>query len=244
MDNIEPPFEPPLERTLLVPSVRYVHDDALWGFLSPLWGSRYYIGLQLTPKLSENGIGFIIVQGDYRRYFRLGRWSSFAVRCAAGFSGGPNPQKYFVLGTDNWLNPFFPSGQLPYDTPEDFLFAAAVSPLRGYGVSERMGSRFVLFNTELRFPFLVALWTSPAPLFVQAITGVVFIDAGALWDSRLQLFTETPSGERQSKDLLASTGFGIRMVLFGFPFKFDVAWRYTGSGFSKPHYLFSLGYDF
>lgn len=244
LDAIEPPFEPTLERTLLVPALRYVHDDALWGFLSPLMGSRYYVGVQLTPKLSQSGIGFVTLRGDYRHYFRLGRWSSFAIRLAGGASLGPNPQKFFTLGTDNWLNPSFPTRQLPYDVPEDFIFATAVFPLRGYGVSERMGSRFVAANAELRLPIFLALWTSPAPLLVQALTTVVFLDAGALWNERLRLFTTTASGTRQANDLLLSTGVGLRLVLFGFPFKLDIAWRYTGEGFSQPFYLISLGYDF
>ncbi len=244
LDNLEPPFESPMGRTLLVPSVRYVHDDVLWGFLSPVDGSRYYIGVQLVPKFSQSGIGFVTLQGDYRRYFRLGRWSSLAVRVAGGASLGPNPQKFFALSTDNWLNPSFPTRQLPYDLPEDFLFAQAVFPLRGSGVSERIGSRFLLCNTELRLPILFALWTSPTPLLVQAITPVVFLDAGLLWSTKPQPFVTTVSGARQARDLLLSTGAGLRLVLFGFPFRFDVAWRYLGESFSKPTYVFSLGLDF
>jgi len=244
LDALEPPFEPTLERTLLVPTLRYVHDDVLWGFFSPLLGSRYYIGTQLTPKLSRDGIGFVTLQGDYRHYFRLGRWSSLAVRFSGGASLGPNPQKFFALGTDNWLNPSFPTRQLPYDLPEDFVFATAVFPLRGYGVSERMGSRFVLFNAELRLPVFLALWTSPAPLLIRGITLVAFADAGAIWNNRLRLMTTTATGDRVPDALMLSTGTGVRLLLFGFPFKLDVAWRYTGAGFSKPIYLFSLGYDF
>ncbi|MCS7176571.1 MAG: BamA/TamA family outer membrane protein [Candidatus Kapabacteria bacterium] len=244
LDNIEPPFEAPLERTLVVPTLRYVHDDVVWGFLSPLMGSRYYVAAQLVPKLLQDGIGFVTFRGDYRYYLRLGRWSSLALRLAGGASFGTNPQKFFTLSTDNWLNPTFPSRQLPYDLPEDFVFATAVLPLRGYGVSERMGSKFVGFNLEARLPFLFALWTSPTPLLVQAITGVVFVDAAALWDSRLRLLRRTTTGDIQTQDLLVSTGIGMRVVLFGFPFRFDIAWRFTGEGFSKPHYLLSLGYDF
>ncbi len=244
MDNTEPPFEPPLERTLIVPTLRYVHDDVLWGFLSPIDGSRYYVGIQLVPKLSQNGIGFATFQVDYRHYFRLGRWSSLAVRITGGASVGPNPQKFFTLGTDNWLNPSFPTRQLPYDLPEDFLFATAVFPLRGYGVAERMSSRFALLNLELRLPVFVALWTSPAPLLVQSITPVAFLDAGLFWSTTPRPFITTSSGNRQAQDLLLSTGTGIRMVLFGFPFRLDVAWRYIGETFSKPAYLFSLGLDF
>lgn len=244
LDALEPPFEPPLERTLLVPTLRYVHDDVLWGFFSPVLGSRYYVGIQLTPKLSREGIGFVTLQGDYRRYFRLGRWSSFAVRLSGGASLGPNPQKFFALGTDNWLNPSFPTRQLPYDLPEDFVFASAVFPLRGYGVSERMGSRFALVNAEFRFPLFLALWTSPVPLLVQGITLVTFADAGAIWSDRLQLLSTTTTGERVPDALMFSIGTGLRLLLFGFPVKMDIAWRYTGTGFSKPIYLFSLGYDF
>jgi Tol biopolymer transport system component len=240
LDNIEPPFEPLLQRFLLIPSARYVHDDALWGIFSPLWGSRYYAGIQLVPKLSAGGIGFVTLMGDYRRYIRLGRWSSFALRLAGAASLGPNPQRFFTLGTENWLNPSFPTRQLPYDLPEDFLFATAVTPLRGYGVAERMGSRFALLNAELRFPLLVALWTSPLPLILQAMTGCFFLDAGALWSEPGRSSPSSGSGE-----LLLSVGTGIRLALFGFPLKLDVAWRYAGAGnFSKPVYLLSLGYDF
>jgi outer membrane protein assembly factor BamA len=103
-----------------------------------------------------------------------------------------------------------------------------------------MGSRFALLNAELRFPLLVALWTSPLPLILQAMTGCFFLDAGALWSEPGRSSPSSGSGE-----LLLSVGTGIRLALFGFPLKLDVAWRYAGAGnFSKPVYLLSLGYDF
>jgi hypothetical protein len=44
--------------------------------------------------------------------------------------------------------------------------------------------------------------------------------------------------------MLIATGVGSRIVMFGFPFRFDVAWNYDFRKFSAPKYYFALGLDF
>lgn len=46
-------------------------------------------------------------------------------------------------------------------------------------------------------------------------------------------------------DLLAGSGFGLRTIVFGLPFRWDMAWAYGKGGFEKNaiHY-FSIGIDF
>jgi hypothetical protein len=41
-----------------------------------------------------------------------------------------------------------------------------------------------------------------------------------------------------------SLGIGVRSFILGLPFKLDIAWRNEIGSWSKPYYMFSLGYDF
>lgn len=46
-------------------------------------------------------------------------------------------------------------------------------------------------------------------------------------------------------DLLIGAGFGLRTIVFGLPFRYDVGWPYEREGFkSKPIHYFSIGIDF
>ena len=46
-------------------------------------------------------------------------------------------------------------------------------------------------------------------------------------------------------DLLLSAGFGLRTILFGLPFRYDVGWPYQRDGFGgTPIHYFSIGIDF
>jgi Tol biopolymer transport system component len=46
-------------------------------------------------------------------------------------------------------------------------------------------------------------------------------------------------------DILIGAGFGLRTILFGLPFRYDVGWPYARDGFGdKPIHYFSIGIDF
>jgi hypothetical protein len=97
-ENIEEPGDPVQYRTVVLPSIAYTHDTSLWGYTSPVIGSRYKVSIFGTPKLGSTGLSFVNVTGDYRTYIRLGRNYSFALRLAGGGSFGRNPQKYIIGG--------------------------------------------------------------------------------------------------------------------------------------------------
>ncbi|MEO1022013.1 MAG: hypothetical protein AAFW89_05665 [Bacteroidota bacterium] len=107
------------------------------------------------------------------------------------------------------------------------------------------------------------------------ITGVAFLDVGTAFgqdivydfvdengnsivnDERLDFevgknrtgFAQTQNGllpvDYIEGDILIGGGFGLRTILFGLPFRWDVGWPYDRSGFAGPpiHY-FSIGVDF
>lgn len=127
--------------------------------------------------------------------------------------------------------------------------------------------RFPLFAAVLPGPIpLIPLYN---------ITGVAFVDAGAAWgfenyfteSERLDFKVATPEtvflnpndgtpregepleGDIESTvidgDVLIGAGFGLRTILLGLPFRYDVGWPYFRDGFDgDPIHYFSIGIDF
>ncbi len=247
-ENVLNASEKSISRMLFVPNGRFVHDDVLYGIFAPIRGSRYFVGFMGTPKISNNGIGFLTINADYRHYFQISDYSSIAFRTTIGASMGPNPQNFYLGGTDYWINSRFSYDRMPFNEPEDFAFinSTIVMPLRGFGVGEINGNRYFLTNLEFRFPFIGWFLATPIPL-AQSFFGAVFFDVGGAWSGDLTSFKSTQkdnNGNTIPKDLLMSSGIGIRTGMLGIPVKVDIAWAYGYSNWSKPQYLFSLGYDF
>ncbi len=243
-ENMQIPNEGDASRMLFVPQGRFVHDDVLWGIFAPHEGSRYYIGFKGTPKLGNENIGFISVDFDYRKYISIGNYFSFALRGAGGGSFGPDPQRYFVGGTDNWINRKFSNARLPFDNPEDFAFSQFVLPVRGWDISQINGNKYFVTNVEFRFPMFQALVAGPVPILLQGVMGSFFFDMGAAWNDEFVISKVARNGKRYFENVLMSTGIGIRSYLMGLPIKMDIAWRNEYHTWSKPLYLFSLGFDF
>lgn len=242
LDNIN---EPIYENTFLVPSVSYVFDNSLWGYIAPIKGSRFNITTLGSPKLGSGGVEFISLLGDYRKYFKIADDYTFALRLAGGASFGKNPQRFYLGGTEGWINWEFENYNIPISNIEEYAFSMAGLPLRGYNFDRIAGSKYALLNAELRFPLLRYLILGLLPFGFQNVQGNIFFDAGTAWrhDKDLKLIT-TENGTAVTRDLLMGMGIGTRIVFLGFPFKFDVAWNYNLKQFSPPKYYISLGLDF
>jgi len=248
-ENLDVLNAPIQERTVIVPGFGYVYDTILWGFTSPVTGTRYRVDVFGTPRLGRDGLSFVNVTADYRTYFRLGRSYSLAFRFAGGASMGENPQKFVIGGVQNWINPQFEGGYVPITQAEDYLFLQAGLPLRGHNYNARIGSRYAMFNMEFRYPLFAFLQAGPLPLGLQSFGGSMFFDMGTAWDhvgnrEQVRLFGRMPDGSVTTQDLLMGMGTGARVLFLFFLLRFDVAWAWTVDGFSPPKYYFSLGADF
>jgi Tol biopolymer transport system component len=232
-------------KMMFVPTMSYVFDNsAMWAF-GPISGSRYNFTATASPKLGDNGVGFYTLLGDARTYMSLGGEYSLAFRGAGGFSFGPDPQKFFIGGVENWLNyAYNPDSQLPLENAEDFTFLTPGFPMRGFDFNEQLGSKYFIGNAELRFPLFRALVSGPLPVLFQYVSGVMFVDIGSAWNTNFNAFNEREDGTLVTDDLLLGTGIGARAYVFGLPVRFDVAWNYNLERWSAPHYYVSLGYDF
>jgi Tol biopolymer transport system component len=242
LDNLSVPSD---HSTYTLPSMSYVQDNVLWGYTSPIEGTRYSLTLLGDPGFVRKSQSFYSVTFDYRNYFRFLYDNGFVFRISGGVSAGATPQRFFIGGTENWINRTFSTGGIPISNASDYAFLSPALPLRGYDYAERIGSKYGLMNLELRIPIIRYLLTGGLPLFFQNILGVAFIDAGSAWDNtqKLQLIGKDENGEKVSKDLLIGTGVGFRLY-FLFLWRLDIAWKYDLHQFSAPRYLVSIGLDF
>ncbi|MFI5237257.1 MAG: peptidase MA family metallohydrolase [Ignavibacteriales bacterium] len=245
-ENLDNLAEPQENVTFTVPQISFVHDNVLWGYTAPIQGTRYRFDVFGNLGVTDPNQSFYSIMGDMRTYLRFFYDHSLALRISGGYSGGENPQRYFIGGTENWINRTFATTEVPIESASDFAFLTAVLPLRGYNYSEKIGTKFLLANMELRFPLIRYLLTGGLPFLFNNIIGVAFVDAGAAWydNSKVSLFTRNSDGNIITDDLLVGTGVGARIYFLYFLLRFDVAWAYNIEGFSSPKFYFSLGADF
>jgi Tol biopolymer transport system component len=245
-ENLDDFSEPIDEASFLIPSIAFVHDNVMWGYTSPIQGTRYRLEAYGNPGIGKKNLSFYTLSGDYRTYFRFWTDYSFVMRFSGAYSGGVNAQRFFMGGIENWINRTFATSEIPIESTSDYAFLTAVLPMRGYQYSERIGTKYMLMNYELRFPLIRYLVPGPLPILFSNILGVAYIDAGTTWDntSKIQLFNKNENGSTVSKDLLMGTGVGARVYFLYFLLRFDVAWAYNLDKFKKPIFYFSIGADF
>ncbi len=245
-ENLDFGSEPQQKRELLLPTIGYVHDNSLWGITAPNNGTRWNVSGMFSPNIGKNALEFQTFTFDYRTYFKFWKDYSFAMRYSGGASVGKNAQRFFIGGTDGWINREFENGGIPINNIEDFAFLTPALPLRGYNYNVKSGTKFALANYELRYPLIRYLVTGGVPIALGNITGATFLDVGSSWtkNKEYKAFGTNSMGNTVTQDLLVGTGFGMRMFLFGLPLKIDVAWSWNYDNFSPPKYYFSLGGDF
>ena len=240
-----PQYEDNQNAFLLVPTIKAVYDNTLYGYYGPNRGFRGFIEAKGSPKLGSTGAEFISLKTDLRYYQPIGNYLSLAFRGSAGASFGANAQQFYLGGQEMWLNYKYKDGKLPVNSPVDFAFMEFQMPMRGYAVGEIAGSKYFLGNAEFRFPLITALIAGPIPVLIQGIQACVFYDIGGAYNTQFHTTTIDPlTGEKIYDDLLMSTGFGVRAAFLGIPWKFDMAWQKEYTGWSKPQYIWSIGFDF
>jgi hypothetical protein len=132
----------------------YVHDNSLWVNSGPIDGGRFSITAGLSNDFSNSRFDSYLLSADWRRYFRLGSRTAWALRGYGFYSGGDRPRRTNIGGT----------------------LALRGYPQFGYIV----GSQSWMANQELRFPLLthLILGTPFGDLDLPEIQGAFFSDVG------------------------------------------------------------------
>jgi len=227
-------------------SLSLVKDTSLWGMLGPIDGLRANLMLAYSPPIGDKNkrFSFFTTIGDYRKYVRLQRDVTLALRLTGGMSEGERPETFFLGGINNWINRKFDGG-LRTDL-ENIFFSYWITPLHGTNYYGLTGNRFALFNSELRFPFIQAILLGwPASVMLQNVTGALFCDVGSAWfNNNFKPTQRNMYGENTFRDIRAGYGAGININFGGlFLLRFDVAWNYDIQGSSRPLYYISFGGD-
>ena len=113
-DNLDEPDSSLQNISYILPVFSFVHDNTIFGYTSPIEGTRYRFDFLASPIQRNKENRFISTTFDYRTYLRFFTDYSFAFRLSGGMSrGGENRQRFFMGGIENWINRRFATENLP-----------------------------------------------------------------------------------------------------------------------------------
>lgn len=205
---------------LMLGTLSLVSDTTRWQVFGPQSGARYNLTFEKSYRAIGSDLELTNLIFDLRRYFKLGRRSTFATRLLLGGSFGRDKSLFYLGGIDT---------------------------LRGYSYEELIGTRMGLLNFELRIPFIDELrfgW--PFSWAIGGIRGIIFADFGTTWsedefnaDNRYYLLRREGNRFRLD-DAKGAIGVGLRLQLGLFSLDFDVA-RRTDLASIDPDTMFHFG---
>jgi outer membrane protein assembly factor BamA len=213
----------PITINALFPSVRWVHDNSMWGIVGPVNGQRIYTNVTVVPPVFQDKYSYVVADADIRKYWEYFKKYTLAIRIAGGASEAigthANPHQFWVGGEDFTFNAHANADNLP-ERLEELYFSQFDFPMRGFDYYEFKGTRKFVSNIEFRYPFIrefSVVW--PIPLSLRYVMGNVFADYGGAWSSG-NAFDEMGLG----------LGYGMRMNLGIFVLKYTRAWAIKGVG--------------
>jgi hypothetical protein len=251
----------------------YVFDNTSLNGLNMMEGTRIrvqyenYAGIaDSQANVNAGSRSFSNINIDVRHYQKVHRDIILATRLAYGQFAGRAAKQYLLGGMDNWV--FNERDSRPVDDPllitqgvdnRDILFTKLATNMRGFPINKLSGNSFLLLNAELRLPLIRYFYRGPITSnFFKNLQFVGFSDIGTAWTgsspfSRQNSLNTTVAENGPFRAVvtnfknpfLIGYGAGARTLLFGYYFKFDVAWGVEDFVVNpSPRYYLTLGYDF
>ncbi len=245
----------------------YVYDNSTPIDINRFLGTRLKFYAEAVKKMQIQVVddwkldlskGFMTVLGfDARQYIGLDRRTILALRGAGATSYGSEKILFFLGGVDNWLAPQY-DDDTPIPGDANYAYYALGAHLRGFKQNIRNGASYLLFNSELRIPFLQYFSGKEIrSTFLRNLQVVGFLDAGTAWfgrtpfDQKSPLNTTTVSNPKVKIDLIYARdplvvgfGTGLRLSLMGYQIRADYGWGIETREILKPRFYISLGNDF
>ncbi len=210
-------------------TVALVGETTRFREFGPLTGHTFSLGFTAAPGIGSS-LSRRTVEGDVRKYIRLGGSAVFATRLRGFFSTGKNPD-YFYFGGN--------------------------MELRGYPYLSIVGNQGFFANAELRLP-LIDLMKTPIGI-LGPVRGTLYAGiGGAHFKGEGYTFATSTPGISYVKDPLfgqpvsgyhlidgrASYGFGLQFFFLGYPLHFDWS-KLTDLKVASPtRFDFWVGFDF
>ena len=184
---------------------------------------------------------------------------TWALRLAASTNFGKARLVYYMGGVDNWIGAKFNS-DIWVDLSKDYAYQTLATNMHGFEQNIRNGTSFIVFNTELRIPFIQLIAGHKVRLnFFNSMQLLLFGDIGTAWTGITPysddncLYTRyvingpiTARINRQVDPWVGGFGLGLRVNVFGYFLRFDYAWGVEDYKIYKPKgmFTFSIGLDF
>ena len=115
--------------SFLYPNISYTKDATRPGFISPIGGTRFTVGLSGSPGLGIDSPVFGSFSADLRQYLSLGGNSTIALRLSGAASIGPESQTFFLGGMQGWINYRWFDNSISFDQLTDTFFTLPAFPL-------------------------------------------------------------------------------------------------------------------
>jgi outer membrane protein assembly factor BamA len=225
--GIQNPFN---NGTIVPMSLNLVGETTRFREFGPLAGHTYSLGVTYSPSLGGS-MGRMTLEGDLRKYLRIGSGTLLATRIKGFRSSGDRP---------------------------DYFFFGGNMELRGYSYLSFVGNEGFFANAEFRFPVIDVMKT---PLGILGpVRGTLFAGVGgahfrgepykfATSDPGVSFVNDPVFGEPVSGfhlvDGRASYGIGLQFFFLGYPLHFDWSkltdFKVHSDGF---RFDFWVGFDF
>lgn len=250
----------------------YVFDNTVSYGVNLLEGTKARISFDMFQHTQNSQRSFNNIYLDVRRYQRIHREITLALRGSYGNFFGNMPKNYLLGGMDNWLfnsrnvsispdDPFSSVGSATRGLGRaDWLFMQFATNMRGFEYNTLYGNKFFIMNAELRIPIVRYLYKGPiSSNFVRNLQFNLFTDAGSAWSGGSLLSIENsintqiidPAGSPFSATVtnykspyLVGYGAGVRTMFLGFYTKVDLAWGIKDGRVLSNRWYITLGYDF
>lgn len=242
--------------------LEFVHDNSRELQMNIYNGFRYKFYAEYFKNWNKKKTNLFTFGYDIRHYTTIFKNIIWANRVAGASSFGQKKIRYYIGGTDTWIN-----NKYDYNTatpnPEDYAFQSHSTNVRGFPINIRNGSSHMVFNSEIRLPlFSFLMKRSIRSSFIENFQIAGFFDVGSAYNGLTPFnqdnpyITEqvTPSGTQTPivveakyyrNPTVMGTGVGVRTMLLGYFMRLDWAWGIDGGLISnKPMWLFSFSKDF
>lgn len=239
--------------------IEYVFDSSKELFTNLWKGSKIKVFAEYQQRLSKENKNLFVIGFDIRKSVKIYKNMTWASRLAASTNFGKSRLVYYMGGVDNWIGAKF-NRDMWVDLSKDYAYQTLATNMHGFEQNIRNGTSFVVFNTELRIPFVQLIAGHNVKMaFFNSMQLLLFGDVGTAWTGWTPysedncLYTRyvikepiTAKIKRQVDPFVGGFGLGLRVSLFGYFLRFDYAWGVEDFKIynKKGMFSFSIGLDF
>jgi hypothetical protein len=236
--------------------IELIYDDSRYRDINLYEGWRGKTWIEYMQKIENTTRNLITFGFDIRNYWRIHKYLYWCNRAAYGGSLGTDKLIYYLGGVDNWFTPRF-DNTINIIRSNEYQFQTLATNMRGFKQNIRNGNNFVVFNSELRSPFIRYLFKDIKSEFWRTFQGIVFADVGGAWYGWNPLSEENTINKNSyyynpfvitiynyKNPIVGAFGVGVRGKIFGYFMRLDFSWGIDDWKIQPRINYFSIATDF